>query len=353
MSRVDRLRAAWDDGVDVYLIQQPENRRYLSGFTGSAGFLIVSPEKKWIVTDFRYWEQARLQSTDWTLHQQQGAWTEALKELAAEQRWRTIAIEAAYVTVEQKEKLEKAFPTVDWVYQSGKIDQLRVRKDSAEQDAIARSASLADRGFEHILGVMRPGMTERDVALELEFFLRRQGAQGTSFEFIVASGERSALPHGVASEKVIEKGELLTLDFGCILDGYCSDMTRTVLFGQPTTEQRRVYDIVLEAQEKALSAIAAGKNGRDIDRLARQVIEQAGYGDHFGHGLGHGVGLVVHENPRLSPSSSDILETGQAVTVEPGIYVPGWGGVRIEDLVIVTDGGCRNLTSSPKELCVL
>ncbi|MZP28473.1 M24 family metallopeptidase [Heliobacterium undosum] len=352
-SRITRLRQRWDDGIDALLILSPVNRRYLSGFTGTAGFLLVDREGQWLATDFRYWEQASKQTPDWTLIRQKGAWTEALQEAVADRGWRNIAVESDVVTLEQQQKLETALPAIRWVPRKGMVESLRAVKDEGEQAAIARAAALADRGFQHILGCMRPGMAERDVALELEFFLRREGAQGVSFEFIVASGERSALPHGVASDKTIGTGELITLDFGCILDGYCSDMTRTVIFGQPSAEQRKVYETVLEAQERALAAIAPGKSGRDIDRIARDVIDQAGYGDRFGHGLGHGVGLVVHENPRLSILSEDILEPGHAVTVEPGIYIPGWGGVRIEDLVIVTSGGNRNLTTSPKELLVL
>ncbi|MBM7867910.1 M24 family metallopeptidase [Heliobacterium gestii] len=352
--RLAQLRQRWDGAIDALLILSPENRRYLSGFTGTAGFLLVDREGQWLATDFRYWEQAAQQAPQWTLLRQRGAWTETLQEAVADRGWRNIAVESDVVTLEQQQKLEKVLPDIQWVSRKGMVESLRVVKDQAEQAAITGAAALADRGFQHILGWMKPGMTERDVALELEFFLRREGAQAVSFEFIVASGQRSALPHGVASDKVIEAGDLLTLDFGCILDGYCSDMTRTVVFGRPTAEQRKVYDTVLEAQERALAAIAPGKSGRAIDRIARDVIEQAGYGERFGHGLGHGVGLVVHENPRLSTLSEDILEPGHVVTVEPGIYIPGWGGVRIEDLVIVTADGNRNLTSSPKkELLIL
>ncbi|MCW2277319.1 M24 family metallopeptidase [Heliophilum fasciatum] len=350
-SRLERLRAAWDEGVDAYLITQPQNRRYLSGFTGSDGALLVTRDQALVVTDFRYWDQVRAECAGWQLVEQRGAWKECLADLISEQGWSRVALEADVVTLRQKQLWQQAVdPAVQWVEKVGTVEALRAIKDEAEQAAIARAVELADRGFDYLLGFLRPGVTEREVAIELEFFLRRQGAQGISFDFIVASGARGALPHGVASNKVLAEGDMVTFDYGCVLDGYCSDTTRTVVLGSASPEQRRVYSTVLEAQLAALAGIRAGVTGQAVDRLARDVIERAGYGERFGHGTGHGVGLVVHEAPRLSPLSSDTLESGQVVTVEPGIYLPGWGGVRIEDMVIVRDGGCMILTQAPKEL---
>lgn len=353
MNRLDRLRSNWDDGIDAYLIMQPENRRYLSAFTGSAGFLLISNNHEILAADFRYWEQVRQQSPEWELFQQKGQWVESLQEIVAGHGWRTVALEAESITLQQKQKLEEQIPQVSWVSFAGKVEKLRSVKDEQELEAIAQAVALADLGFQHILGYIRPGISEREIALELEFYLRKNGAQGISFEFIVASGCRSSLPHGVASEKILQKGEFVTIDYGCVLNGYCSDTTRTIVLGHPNDEQKQVYGTVLEAQKFALDAVAPGKAGKDVDRLAREVIERAGYGDKFGHGLGHGVGLVVHENPRLSASSEDILEPGHVVTIEPGIYIPKWGGVRIEDMVIVTNDGCRNLTTAPKDLIIL
>ncbi|MGB4002646.1 MAG: M24 family metallopeptidase, partial [Bacillota bacterium] len=204
-----------------------------------------------------------------------------------------------------------------------------------------------------ILSIMKPGMTEIDVALELEWFMRKNGAEGIGFDVIVASGPRGAMPHGVASDKKLAQGDLVVLDFGAVYNGYRGDMTRTVSLGKATSLQRRVYDIVLRAQEAALEAIAPGKTGQEIDGIARGIIEEAGYGDNFGHGLGHGVGLAVHEEPRLSVTGTKELRPGMVVTVEPGIYLPGLFGIRIEDLVVVQEGGVRNLTRSPKELIEL
>ncbi|MFQ8599944.1 MAG: M24 family metallopeptidase [Oscillospiraceae bacterium] len=222
-----------------------------------------------------------------------------------------------------------------------------------EIQKIEQAQALTESTFSHILSVIRAGVTEREIALEMEFFMRRQGADGVSFDFIVVSGNNSSLPHGVPTGKAVEKGDFITMDFGALVDGYHSDMTRTIAVGCVDEEQRRVYDTVLRAQRAALSAIRAGMRCSDADRAAREVIDGAGYAGCFGHGLGHGVGVEIHEAPNLSPRSAEILEPGMVVTVEPGIYIENRYGVRIEDMVVVQKGGCRNLTASPKELIIL
>jgi len=215
------------------------------------------------------------------------------------------------------------------------------------------AARIADKAFNRICKLIKPGITERDIALELEFYMKKLGATSTSFTSIVASGERSALPHGTATDKKIKEGEFLTLDFGCVYNGYCSDMTRTVVIGKANERQREIYSVVLEAQEKALKYIKPGVKGCDVDRVARDIIKEKGFGQYFGHGLGHSLGLEIHESPRLSPTSNDILQEGMVVTDEPGIYIPDFGGVRIEDLVLVTATGFEVLSNSPKELIEL
>ncbi|MCL6445814.1 MAG: aminopeptidase P family protein, partial [Alicyclobacillus sp.] len=230
----------------------------------------------------------------------------------------------------------------------GLTSELRARKSADELAIIRKAARIADAAFDHILGYLRPGLTELEVALELEVFMRKQGATGAAFTTIVASGVRSALPHGTATEKPLEHGDLVTFDFGAVVDGYVSDLTRTVVLGKPSAEQQRVYQIVLEAQERALAALNAGCTGRDMDSVARSFIADQGYGDAFGHSLGHGIGLEIHEAPRLSKTSTDLLEAGMVVTVEPGIYLPGWGGVRIEDDVVIEAGRIQLLTHAPK-----
>ncbi|QGG46567.1 aminopeptidase P family protein [Heliorestis convoluta] len=351
---LEKLRAHWPDQTDALLVMEPHNRRYLAGFTGTAGFLLITRQEEIVVTDFRYWEQAQQQSPQWKLYRQQGPWVKALQEIVTPSGWKNIALEYNHINLAQKEILTKALPDVTWTNQEGLLERIRSVKDIAEQEKVARAVALADQGYEHILAYMKERfrssipLTEKEVALELEFYLRKEGAEGIAFDFIVASGLRSALPHGVATDKVIEAGELVTIDFGCRLDGYCSDTTRTFVMAKATEEQQKVYRTVLEAQQRALDFIGPGRKGSEVDAVARDSITKAGYGDYFGHGLGHGVGLVVHEKPQLSPSSKDILEVGQVVTIEPGIYIPHWGGVRIEDMVIITEEGCRNLTSAPK-----
>jgi Xaa-Pro aminopeptidase len=230
------------------------------------------------------------------------------------------------------------------------VEDLRMYKDEHEIQIMQEAADLADLTFSHMLTYLRPGLTEREVALEIEFFIRKNGGTSTSFNSIIASGERSALPHGVASDRVIGNNEFVKMDFGAYYKGYCSDITRTVAMGTVSAKHKEIYDIVLEAQLATLAGLKPGITGKQGDALARDIIERYGYGDKFGHGTGHGLGMEVHEQPRLSKLSDTVLEPGMVVTVEPGIYLPGFGGVRIEDDVVITDSGIRILTKSTKEL---
>ena len=228
-----------------------------------------------------------------------------------------------------------------------------VCEDSAELRKIAEAERLGDEAFSYILKHISVGRTEKEIASELEFFMRKNGASALSFETICASGVRSAMPHGTASDKVIKKGDFVTLDFGCILDGYCSDMTRTIVMGTPSQKQKEIYDVVLKAQISAINAVKCGARCADCDMAARKIIEDAGYGNNFGHGTGHSVGIEIHESPNLSPKSDAILQAGNVVTVEPGIYIDGFGGVRIEDLVQINDQNTENLTKSVKDLIII
>lgn len=351
MDRIYKLRQALSERqLDGMLILQPENRRYLSGFTGSSAALLITAEKALLFTDFRYLEQAKLQAPQFeVVRHEQVMWdsivpyTNALAQVGFEQDFVSFALHETLT-----EKFNCRLVPVGTL-----LEELRLVKDEAELDKLQKAAELADAAFKHILSFIKPGMTERQIALELEFYMRQKGASGPSFDFIVASGSRSSLPHGVASDKVIQKGDYVTMDFGCIFDGYCSDITRTVVVGKPSDRQREIYQIVLEAQLAALDGIKPGKTGQEVDRIARDIIGAKGYGDYFGHGLGHGVGLAIHEEPRLSPSGMRVLEPGMVVTDEPGIYLPEWGGVRIEDTVVLTGNGARRLTNSSKDLIVL
>jgi Xaa-Pro aminopeptidase len=337
-------------GLDAILILQPANRRYLSGFTGSSGALLVTQRDALLFTDFRYIEQATAQAPSFkVIKHAQVMWdtvSEHIKGLA-------LGFEMSFVTVEQHQIFLDKFQGANLIPVTGLVEELRSVKEESELVEIEAAVNLADQAFAHILKYLEPGMMEKQVALELEFFMRKNGASGPSFDFIVASGPRSSLPHGLATDRVIGKGEFVKMDFGCIVNGYCSDITRTVVIGKPDEKQQEIYEIVLDAQLKAEAAIRPGVTGKEIDQIARDIITVRGYGENFGHGLGHAVGLAIHEEPRLSPTGQTTLKPGMVVTVEPGIYLPDWGGVRIEDMVVVTETGCKILTRAPKELITL
>jgi Xaa-Pro aminopeptidase len=353
--RLSRLRNHFDEaGIDALLVFSPENRRYLSGFTGSSGYLLLTGEEALLFTDFRYTEQASAQAPDCRIVKHGPKPFEDIAAYVRKQGIRALGFEQDHVTYATYKRVKNLLQQVSLVPASGLVERLRRCKDEAEIEIIREAAKIADAAFSHILSFLRPGVTEREVALELEMFMRKNGASGSSFETIVASGSRSSLPHGVASDKVLEKGDFVTLDFGAYYKGYCSDLTRTVSLGQPREERlKEIYEIVLQAQTHALSCIRAGMTGKEADALARDWIAERGYGEHFGHSLGHGIGLAIHEDPRLSSLSEDLLEPGMVVTVEPGIYLPNVGGVRIEDDVVITENGLEVLTHSPKELLVL
>ena len=358
MSRLQRLRDWLDQQpVDAVLIVKAErlespNLRYLTGFTGSTGAALITPREAVLLVDFRYVEQARIEAPGFEVVQVPRQASEALAEAVRAREIRRLGFEADGLTVRQRDELARLLQPVEMVPVEG-IDRLRWVKEPDELERIRRAAQVADAAFDHILGYLRPGATERDVATELEFFMRRHGAEREAFSSIVASGARSSLPHGRASDKPLGAGEFVTLDFGAVVDGYHSDCTRTVVLGSASDSQREIYDLVLRAQTAALQGLRPGLSGRDADALARQVIADAGHGEHFGHGLGHGVGLAIHEGPTLSPREEAVLEPGMVVTVEPGVYLPGWGGVRIEDLVVLTPDGCEVLTRAPKRLMEL
>lgn len=351
--RIEKLRKSLaDQGVDAIITESPENRRYISGFTGSTGWAIVSAEHAVFVTDFRYVDQAKAQCSGFTVVNNERKAIEAIyqqlkaigvKKLAFEKQLSYAAYEA----------WKEAFSGIELVPTSNLIEQLRLFKDEAELATIRQAVKIADDAFSHILSFIKPGVREVDVAMELEFFMRKQGAASSSFDMIVASGERSALPHGRASEKVIQAGDMVTLDFGALYNGYVSDITRTVAVGQPDPRLKEIYDIVLRAQLNGVEKLKPGMTGKEADALTRDVIAEAGYAEHYGHGTGHGIGLEVHEGPSLSTASVNVLQPGMVVTVEPGIYISGLGGVRIEDDVLITENGCEILTKSTKELIIL
>lgn len=330
---------------EAYYITGGANIFYYSGFTSEDACLIITENERILATDSRYTLQAKFESPDFEIVDI----ANPLKNLKLER----IGFEADYLTYSGYKRLEKIANGAELFAADMEISAPRRIKSEEEINKIRTAESLGDAAFSYVLDKIRPGMTEREVAFEIETFMRKNGASGTSFETIAASGVRSALPHGTASEKVIERGDFLTLDFGCVLDGYCSDMTRTVAVGTASDRQREIYNTVLAAQNAAIEKIAPGVKCCDIDRTARRVIEEAGFGDYFGHSLGHSVGLEIHEMPCFSPKSVDITEPGNVITVEPGIYIEGFGGVRIEDVVAISPKNSSNLTKSEKDLIII
>lgn len=340
-------------GVDAVFTLSPENRRYVTDFTGSSGYALVTADGVILLTDSRYTEQARMEARGVQVEEHAQPFYLTLKERLRKLGVCRLGFEAHAVTHRMFLDLSEALEGVELVPADRLIERAREIKDPGEIKAMREAARIADEAFSHILGFLRPGLTEREVALELEVFMRRSGASGASFDIIVASGERSALPHGVASDRAIGRGEFVKMDFGAFFSGYASDITRTVGIGPLTDRHKEVYGVVKEAQQRALDGIRPGIAGRDADALARDAIAAAGYGERFGHSLGHGLGLAVHEGPRLGKQSEDILRAGATVTVEPGIYIPGFGGVRIEDDILITSQGNERFTQSTKELVIL
>jgi Xaa-Pro aminopeptidase len=348
--------------IDVLLVATPVNVRYLTGFTGTSGLALISAEAatNWFLTDFRYATQSAVQVQD-TFHREivagellEGA-VQALSSSQSAAGGR-LGFDDASLTVKQHARLEELLGA-EWtlVPCAGIVEELRAVKDAGEIDRIRAAAELADEALRETLEVGVVGRTERDVAIELELRMRRLGAEGASFPSIVAAGAHGALPHAEPRAREIHKNVLVTIDWGALHEGYCSDCTRTYATGERISERaREIYELVLAAQEQALAAVRAGPNGKEIDAVARDLIEAAGEGEHFGHGLGHGVGIEVHEGPRLSRlASEDPLLVGNVVTVEPGVYLPGRLGVRIEDLVVVRKDGQEVLTRLSKELTVI
>jgi Xaa-Pro aminopeptidase len=351
--RIEKLRTALKElGVDAFITEKGENRRYLSGFTGSTGWVIVTKSEAFLVTDFRYIDQAKEQAAHFTVVNNERKATEAIAKVLMENGVKRLAFEGS-VSFSTYQEWSRAFEGVEMVPAIGLMEKLRMYKDESELTVIREAIRIADEAFSHILSYIKPGVRELDVALELEFFMRKQGAASSAFDIIVASGARGALPHGVASDKVIQAGEMVTLDFGAQYKGYHSDITRTVAVGEPDPKLKEIYDIVLRAQLAGVQALKPGLTGKEADAVTRDIITAAGYGEAYGHSAGHGLGMQVHELPNLSAVSPHVLEPGMLVTMEPGIYVSGLGGVRIEDDCLITENGCEILTKSTKELLIL
>ena len=355
MKRLRKLRTSIAKrGLDALLLSQPENLRYLSGFAGSSGWLLISGQNAILATDFRYMEQAKRESPNFEIIQTKRELRDWLPGLVSDLGWHKLGFEANFVSYESHHKLSEAIATkqvnLELVPTTGIVEQLRSIKEPEELGFIIKAVELADAAFEQAKAIIRPGITEKEAAWEIEKLLRQERSEGTPFEIIVASGSNSALPHAQPTEKIIRPGELVLIDMGARFNGYCSDLSRTLFLGKADKTLREIYNIVLKAQTAAIEGVESGMDASQADQLARSVVEQAGYGDAFGHSLGHGVGLAVHELPALGPSSSDSLADGMVFTIEPGIYLAGKGGVRIEDMVVLENGKARVLSKAKRDL---
>ena len=354
ITRLQHLRSQFDPlGIDAFLVTFQPHLRYLSGFTGSNGVGVVSKHGVLLVTDMRYADQVRSEAPSWKPVLAPDSLFEALRARELLRNGWRVGFDGNTLTYAAFTALKKLFPKVKFRPKVDTVEKIAAVKDAAEIARIRRAVGITDTVFSEILGLLRTGITELDVAAEISYRQRRHGAEADAFETIVASGPRSALPHGRATARKLRRGDLVTLDFGAVVDGYHSDMTRTVALGKPRPEARRIHGIVREAQQRSLEAVHAGMKARDLDAVARNIIDGYGYGSFYRHSLGHGIGLQIHEPPRISVLSSATLTRGNVVTVEPGIYIAGFGGVRVEDDIIVTDGGCEVLNRSTKELLIL
>ena len=338
-----------EQGIDALLVTNLTNVRYLTGFSGSNGQVLITPAEVRFFTDGRYEARAGDLVEDAEIEIYLTRLSDVLGPRLTAASATTLGVEAATVTLAARDDLSERLDGVELKATKGLVENLRRSKEPAEVDLIREAIALGDRAYEWLLEQIRPGVTERKVALDLEVWLRTNGADAISFEPIVGSGPLSAHIHHTPGDRVLEKGDFVLADFGCMIDGYCSDLTRTVVLGPATDEQQRIYDLVLRANQAAFANMRAGVPGLDVDASARSVIAEAGHGDDFGHGLGHGLGLEVHEAPRCARVSEDTLVVGDVVTNEPGVYVRGSGGVRIEDCVLVTESGPETLTSAPKD----
>ncbi len=353
---INKLKAYLKEKGSAALIMSEENICYFTSFHSSNGYLLVTGDKAFFLTDSRYIEAARNKITSCDDIMQIKSMEADLAPLIEGLGVKELELESERITVSRYNKIRELVPSVSVICDGeldSAVDDIRIRKNEAEVSKIIKAQRIAERAFDYILGFISTDKTEKEIALELEYFMLKNGADGLSFETICVSGKNSSLPHGVPTDKKIEKGDFITMDYGAVTEFYHSDMTRTVAVGEVSSKQAEVYETVLKAQTAGVEAVRAGVSCKDVDAVSRSIITEAGYGEFFGHGLGHGVGVEIHELPTLNPSSKHILEEGHIVTVEPGIYLPGEFGVRIEDMALVTADGCCNLTKCEKKLIVL
>jgi len=353
MKRVDNVRAKLENfGVDALLVTNMYNVRYLANFTGTTGLAVITKDNAYFITDFRYTEQAAEQAQGLEIIKNEGLIYEEVAKIIEKDQIKCLGFEETNITYATYTKINDIIKC-ELKPITGLVEKLREVKTDDEIDIIQEAVNIAEKAYDYILGFVKPGVTEIEVANELDFYMRKLGAKEVSFDTIVASGIRSAMPHGVASDKIIEHGDMVTIDFGCYYKGYVSDMTRTFAVGDPGEELKEIYEIVYQANKKVAESAKAGMTGAELDAIARDYITDHGYGEAFGHTTGHGIGLEVHEGPAISFRNEEELVVNNVITNEPGIYIPGLGGVRIEDDLVITEDGNFNLMSSAKELIII
>ncbi|WP_416197507.1 MAG: Xaa-Pro aminopeptidase [Sporanaerobacter sp.] len=355
MTRIEKLYEQMSkNNIDgLFLLTEP-NVRYISRFTGSDSFVFITSKNNYFITDSRYTEQAQSQCKGFEVIRWGNPFkslVETVKDLVKKDGVKRIGFEKEYMNFGMYESLRESISNIELVPTSYLVEEIRVVKDEEEIECIKRACDFADKAFEKILKIIKVGMTEMELALELEYYMRKAGAEGISFDTIFISGKKTSLPHGQPSDKKIENGDFITIDFGALYKGYHSDMTRTVVVGKANEKQVEIYNIVKAAQQRGLDVLRSGISGKEADTEVRKIMGE--YNEYFGHGLGHGVGLELHEIPFMGVNCDRVLEENSVVTVEPGIYIPDWGGVRIEDSVVVKKDGIEILTHSPKELIIL
>ncbi|MFA6617879.1 MAG: aminopeptidase P family protein [Candidatus Neomarinimicrobiota bacterium] len=354
-NRLKRLRGILEkEKLDAIFVRATSNLRYISGFSGSNGMCYIRLDDAWFFTDFRYKTQSAAEVNNMHIDVPVGkGLLQAMKDSGCVKDGATIAFEGNHLNFEQYDELKKAFPSCHFVSRSLMMEKLASVKEEYELDCLREAARITDAAFAELLNEIKPGVSERMLDAKLSYIMKSLGSERDSFDTIVASGINGSRPHHSPTDKLLQNGELITIDFGAMYKGYHADVTRTVCLGKADDKQREIYHIVLSAQEKAIAGLKPGLTGREVDAIARDYITSKGYGEYFGHGLGHGLSLEIHAEPRLSPTNREALLAGQVVTVEPGIYIPGWSGVRIEDDLIITESGCENITTAAKHLIEL
>lgn len=353
MVRVSKVREKLKEkNLDALLVTNMYNIRYLANFTGSTGLVLITQKQAYFITDFRYTEQAAEEARGFEIVKNEGLIYDEVAKIVEENQVNKIAFEETDVSFAIYKQLDELI-NAELIPVSGLVEKIREVKSEEEIKIIQQAVEITEKAYDYILGFVKEGVTEIELANKLDFYMRELGASGVSFDTIVASGVRSAMPHGVASEKVIEEGDMVTIDFGCIYNGYVSDMTRTFAVGDPGEKLKEIYEIVYHANKKVADEAKAGMTGAELDAIARDYITENGYGKEFGHSTGHGIGLEVHEGPGINYRNEEQLVVNNVITNEPGIYLPGLGGVRIEDDLVITENGNKNLMKSSKELIIL